>query len=119
MRWAKPIKQLLIILLVVTTLFLAVAPASVLSFTGLLGFGGLINGQIFCANGTLLFVGSPRGGTFMYTPGISRLYARFTPFIGRWILGVYSSGGACTCPGGNCEAGAIGAQGTTLIAGTS
>lgn len=113
----KYIKLLLIILLTVGTLFLTFAPASALSFTGLLPVGGFVYNQIFCANGILLFVGPPKGGLYMYSGGT--LYAKFAPFAGHWVVGLASPGGACTCPNGNCEAGAIGAKGRFVMLGTS
>lgn len=111
------IRIVLIILLTAGTLFLMIAPASALSFTGLSPVGGFVYNQIFCANGTLLFVGPPRGGLYMYSGG--PLYARYTPFVGHWVLGLAFPGGACACPNGNCEAGAIGANGIFAILGTS
>lgn len=114
----KHIRLLLIIILTLGTLFIGFAPASAIGFKGLIPVGGLVYSQIFCANGVLLFVGAPRGGSFMYSPG-ARLYAKFAPFSGRHVLGLASPGGACTCPSGNCEAGAIGAQGTFVMLGTS
>lgn len=114
----RHIRILLITLLTAGTLFLMVAPANALPFTGLLPVGGFVSSQIFCANGTLLFVGPPRGGAYMFSAG-SRLFARFSPFAGHHLLGLVSPGGACVCPNGNCEVGAIGAQGTFVIVGTS
>lgn len=114
----KYIACLLIILTGFYALFAFAKPAEAISFSGLMHFGGFAFNQIFCANGILLFVGPPRGGTFMYSPG-AQLRARFAPFAGHWVLGLASPGGACVCPSGNCLAGAIPAQGTIVIVGTN
>lgn len=113
----RHIRILLITLLVAGTLFLATAPANAMPFGGLFSFGGFVFNQTFCANGVLLFAGPPRGGLYMYSGGA--LYARYAPFAGHWVVGLASPGGACVCPNGNCEAGAIPARGTIVIVGTS
>ncbi len=54
-------------------------------------FGGLILAITACAvpaAGLLLHIGPPRGGDFLYIPGISRLFAFFSIRPGAWTLGL-------------------------------
>ena len=85
----------------------------------ILGFGGRILNITPCANGSLLLIGSPRPGLFMWTPATLTFswYQQWRP--GPWALGGYIPGGACACPYGQCEVGAIPALGTIMMIGTS
>lgn len=85
----------------------------------MLGFGGKILNTTPCANGLLLTIGLPRGGLFMWTPGLSISFLWYQIRIGANALGIYSPGGACVSPYGCFFCGAIPAKGTILKIGTS
>lgn len=54
-------------------------------------FGGPILAITVCAvpaAGLLLSIGPPRGGDFLYIPGISRLFLFFSIRPGAWTLGL-------------------------------
>jgi len=84
----------------------------------LLGFGGRILYTVPCATGMLVAVGPPRPGLFMWMP-TTLTYSWYQIRQGPWALGGYVLGGACACPYGNCEVGAIPALGTMIVIGTS
>lgn len=88
------------------------------SAQAILGFGGKILNITPCANGSLIAVGPPRSGLFMWTLG-TRTFAWRQLRPGPWALGSYVPGGSCVCPYGQCEIGAIPALGTMTTIGTS
>lgn len=90
-----------------------------LGFLAFLPFGGRVIQYIPCANGIWFGVGPPKPGTFMFMPGISQLFRMFSLLPGVNVVGNATPGGACVCPFGNCLRGAIGAQGTVRLIGTS
>jgi len=52
-----------------------------------------------CSPGTLMItVGPPRGGTFIYVPGISRLYRFYSLWPPSWSLGLASGNRTCYQP---------------------
>ena len=77
-------------------------------------FGGKIVSVLPCTCpatfGWQITVGPPRPGTFMYRPGISRLFSYFNIFRpGPWVLGTASVYGSCMqiSPSG-CTPGGVG-----------
>jgi len=64
--------------------------------------GGVFGGQIekvqpcTCSGGTLIHVGPPRSGSFLFTSG-SEMYKHYQVYRpGVWVLGDYNSGGGCS-----------------------
>ena len=110
----------------VSTPFLIIISVIALSFIFLpkpaeafLGFGGRILHVAPCADGTLLTIGPPRPGLFMWMPGTLTFswYQQWRP--GPWALGIYFPGGTCVCPYYQCWAPPIPALGTMITIGTS
>ena len=75
------------------------------------GFGGAFGGRTYSVTyctcslpfSILLSpVGPPRGGSFMYQPGISTLYMFYSVFsAGPWVLGTSSGNAICKIYSGN------------------
>lgn len=117
------IKRKLFVISIISILVL------VISFTifpagesqAIIPFGGQIKSVFYCtcSNNILLTIGPPNGGSLIYQPGGTRLYAYGQVFRpGPWTLGNYSPGGACLVyVGVGCAA--IGSQGTIKSTGTS
>lgn len=86
---------------------------------GLLPFGGKIKTVTYCCNGIKIKVGSPKGGTFMYSWITSRPYLYYQFWRpGPWALGTYSIGGSCVTITSECESSEP-VQGTINMIGTS
>lgn len=69
-------------------------------------FGGRIKNVTLCSCSAnfLLYIGPPRGGLFIYSPGISTLYLFYQFFrSGPWVLGTSAGTGVCLQPGTPCE----------------
>ena len=88
---------LLIVILLLGFLF-----APFVSHAAIPGVGGAFGGRILgvqyctCSFNLLLYIGPPRGGTFIYTPGISTLYKHYQVFKGGpWALGTSTGTGVC------------------------
>ncbi len=88
-----------IILLSLSGLFTNHARAFSLGLNSLSSpFGGKVLTMIPCTCTPGLFlitVGTPRGGTFIYSAYSSRPYQYFFPSIGRWVLGTASTDMTC------------------------
>ena len=91
MKAMKKGKTLVLILSFILIYLLMPSVANALSIPS--GFGGAFGGKILtvipctCTRSLLLIVGPPKGGLFLYVPGLSRLYQNFSLIPGRWILG--------------------------------
>jgi hypothetical protein len=86
----------IIILLILGLLIPAVGNAAIPGLGG--AFGGRILGVQYCtcSFNLLLYIGPPRGGTFIYSPGISTLYQYYQVFRGGpWALGTSAGTGTC------------------------
>ena len=65
------------------------------------GLGGSFGGRILavipctCSLSMLLIVGPPKGGSFIFRPGVSKLYANYTLLPTRWVLGNSSGTDVC------------------------
>ena len=65
------------------------------------GFGGSFGGRILtvipctCSASLLLIVGPPKGGSFIYRPGVSTLYRNYRLTPGNWALGNSSGRDVC------------------------
>lgn len=86
------LKKILLISAVVLLIFLVtllILPQSLSAFSLFKPFGGMVILTIpcTCSVGTLLVVGPPRGGLYILTPA-SRVYAKYSPISGRWVLGL-------------------------------
>lgn len=86
-------RRVLLIIAVVSLIFLVanlLLPQSVLAVFGLsVPFGGMVLFEIpcTCSAGVMLIVGPPKGGSFILTPA-SRIYAKYQPLPGHWVLGL-------------------------------
>ena len=76
--------------------------ASAQGFGGFSGIGGPFGGRILevrfctCSLGFVLKIGPPRGGDFLYQPGVSRLFAFFRILVpGMWTLGLAGPPAPC------------------------
>lgn len=83
-------------LTIVLTLLLAPA----ISLAQVPGLQNLIGGRVqmveMCCNGVKIKVGDPKGGEFLFMPGLSKLYAYYNIFTpGVWVLGTAT--GIATC----------------------
>lgn len=87
-------RPILIILIIITLAAPAVSQAQVPGLQNLIG--GKIQRVEMCCNGVKIKVGEPRGGEFLFIPGLSKLYAYYNIFTtGVWVLGTAS--GVATC----------------------
>ena len=65
------------------------------------GLGGSFGGRIIavipctCSFSMLIIVGPPKGGSFIFRPGVSKLYANYTLLPTRWVLGNSSGTDVC------------------------
>lgn len=65
---------------------------------GIGGFGGPIISIVYCPvqASFAAVIGPPSGGTFMYVPGATNIYAFYQIFRpGAWTVGLEVPGGAC------------------------
>lgn len=62
-------------------------------------FGGIVLVTIPCpcSANAMLIVGPPRGGRFMLDFG-SKLYSKYQPFTGHWVLGLADGFSPCLIP---------------------
>lgn len=94
-------------------------------FGGLLFFGGRIITIFPCTftPGTLvLTISPPRGGSYLYIPGVSRLFSYFSLKLGSWALGSASPGATCfywTESHGDWNVSSFSVPGTIIMMGTS
>lgn len=76
------------------------------AFTPPIPFGGRIKKVTFCNEGVWLIVGTPRPGSFVFTP-LSLLFAWYSIFFpGPWVLGIADAEVAVTCTQGKILRGA-------------
>lgn len=90
---------------------------------GALPFGGLVGfvQPCTCSCGAVVVVGPPVGGSFLYCPGITQVFAYYQiPRPAVWLLGLYTPGGACLIWAGKlCVPAPIQPMGTIIMTGTS
>lgn len=60
--------------------------------------GGLINDIEVCCNGLKLEIGEPRGGTYLFEWGVSKLYMWYNISQNQCALGDATPGGVCIKP---------------------
>jgi len=94
--------KLIVILLITSGLLLTPVAAFALVFSNPLGgaFGGRITTVIPCTCSvppTMLkiTVGSPKGGSFIYIPGVSTLYKLYKLLPPSWVLGLSTGRREC------------------------
>lgn len=99
----ETVKRLLLSLLISVLIF-----GGFPIFTNALGFGIPFGGRILsvtyctCSFSLMVSVGPPRGGTFIYQPGLSRLYSYYRIFSsGPWVLGTATGNSTCLIYSGN------------------
>lgn len=107
-----------VITIISGALFIEYAPAQI---SAGLPFGGRQTNVVLCtcSFGAVVTVGPPRGGVFLYQPGLSQTYSFYQiPRVGPWLLGLYGPPGSCLIfSGKGCAP--VFHQGTITIVGTS
>lgn len=94
-------KEIFVLVAVFFILISLLLPTTATALSFPLNFGGAFGGKILsvipctCAFSLLLRVGPPKGGSFLYVPGVSKLHQNFSLIPGRWILG--TSFGRASC----------------------
>lgn len=91
-------------ILLATILAFSIFPIMANAATFGLPFGGKIINTFYCtcSLNTLLTIGSPMGGMFMYQPGTSTLYRNYNVFFsGPWTVGLASGYSTCMVYSGN------------------
>jgi len=91
------------------------------------GIGGPFGGMVSfvqpctCSCGAVVVVGPPRGGPYLYCPGVTQVFEYFQiPRPGVWLLGLSSPPAACLIWAGKiCVPAPIQPIGTIIIVGTS
>ena len=87
-----------LILSIISIVFLLPVHDSSAAHSATTQFGGRIYYVQYCtcSFNLLLYVGQPRGGTFIYQPGVSMLYMFYQVFrSGPWVLGNSTGTGEC------------------------
>jgi uncharacterized membrane protein YgcG len=82
----------------ITGSFVYKTKAATMGSHGLYIFGGMINDIELCCNGLKLEIGNPRSGTFMFTPGLSKLYMWYNISTDQCVLGDAYPFGVCIKP---------------------
>lgn len=88
--------------MIIILIFLGLLLSPFISHAAIPGLGGSFGGRILgvqyctCSFNLLLYVGPPKGGSFIYSPGISTLYKYYQVFRGGpWALGTSTGRGVC------------------------
>ncbi len=99
----KIVKRILLALLI-SALILGGFPVFTNAATFGIPFGGRILYVTYCtcSFSLMVSVGPPKGGTFIYQPGASRLYSYYRVFSsGPWVLGTATGTSQCLIYSGN------------------